>query len=108
MIVVSRVFAACHRCCCQSEIERDFSASCKIRPQAPVNGDTPPSEDLSENDSGVELTNENSPLTAAEPPSPFSLKQDGDAAATAAEAPGSTAENTHVHRVAWKCVGSAA
>uniref|UniRef100_A0A671Z1B3 DNA (cytosine-5-)-methyltransferase n=1 Tax=Sparus aurata TaxID=8175 RepID=A0A671Z1B3_SPAAU len=48
--------------------------------QAPVNGDTPPAEGLSENDSGVELTNENSPLTAAEPPSPFSPKQNGDAA----------------------------
>lgn len=47
---------------------------------APVNGDTPPAEGLSENDSGVELTNENSPLTAAEPPSPFSPKQNGDAA----------------------------
>ncbi|KAM7405334.1 hypothetical protein PAMP_012603 [Pampus punctatissimus] len=48
--------------------------------QAVVNGDTPPPEGLSENDSGVELTNENSPLTAAEPPSPFSPKQNGDAA----------------------------
>lgn len=48
--------------------------------QAAVNGDTPPAEGLSENDSGVELTNENSPLTAAEPPSPFSPKQNGDAA----------------------------
>lgn len=45
-----------------------------------VNGDTLPAEALSGNDSGVELTNENSPLTAAEPPSPFSLKPDGDAA----------------------------
>ncbi|KAF7641382.1 hypothetical protein LDENG_00283030, partial [Lucifuga dentata] len=44
------------------------------------NGDTPPAEGLSENDSGVELTNESSPLTAAEPPSPFSPKQNGDAA----------------------------
>lgn len=51
-----------------------------LSPQAPVNGDTPPAEGLSENDSGVELTNENSPLTAAEPPSPFSPKQNGDAA----------------------------
>lgn len=87
-----------------------------VHPQAPVNGDTPPSEDLSENDSGVELTNENSPLTAAEPPSPFSLKQDGDAAAAAAaaaaEPPGSTAEythtHTHMHCVGWKFLGSAA
>uniref|UniRef100_A0A668TRY6 DNA (cytosine-5-)-methyltransferase n=1 Tax=Oreochromis aureus TaxID=47969 RepID=A0A668TRY6_OREAU len=47
---------------------------------AAVNGGTPPAEGLSENDSGVELTNENSPLTAAEPPSPFSPKQNGDAA----------------------------
>uniref|UniRef100_A0A3Q3INJ8 DNA (cytosine-5-)-methyltransferase n=1 Tax=Monopterus albus TaxID=43700 RepID=A0A3Q3INJ8_MONAL len=45
-----------------------------------MNGDTPPGEGLSENDSGVELTSENSPLTAAEPPSPFSLKQNGGAA----------------------------
>lgn len=47
---------------------------------AAVNGATPPVEGLSENDSGVEMTNENSPLTAAEPPSPFSPKQNGDAA----------------------------
>lgn len=45
-----------------------------------MDGDTPPAEGLSENDSGLELTNENSPLTAAEPPSPFSPKQNGDAA----------------------------
>ncbi|XP_041859227.1 DNA (cytosine-5)-methyltransferase 3B isoform X2 [Melanotaenia boesemani] len=47
---------------------------------AAVNGGTPVPEGLSENDSSVELTNENSPLTAAEPPSPFSPKQNGDAA----------------------------
>ncbi|TWW56076.1 DNA (cytosine-5)-methyltransferase 3B [Takifugu flavidus] len=47
---------------------------------APVNGDTPPVESLSENDRGVELTNEKSPLTAAEPPFPFGPKQNGDAA----------------------------
>uniref|UniRef100_A0A3Q1G8X7 DNA (cytosine-5-)-methyltransferase n=1 Tax=Acanthochromis polyacanthus TaxID=80966 RepID=A0A3Q1G8X7_9TELE len=52
----------------------------KTSRSAAVNGDTPPVEGLSENDSGVELTNENSPLTAAEPPSPFSPKQNGDAA----------------------------
>nr|XP_057907899.1 DNA (cytosine-5)-methyltransferase 3B-like isoform X1 [Doryrhamphus excisus] len=40
----------------------------------------PPPEGLSENDSGVELTNENSPLNAAEPPSPFSPKLSGGAA----------------------------
>uniref|UniRef100_A0A6Q2YP43 DNA (cytosine-5-)-methyltransferase n=1 Tax=Esox lucius TaxID=8010 RepID=A0A6Q2YP43_ESOLU len=40
----------------------------------------PVAEGLSENDSGVEMTSENSPLTAAEPPSPFSPKQNGDAA----------------------------
>uniref|UniRef100_A0A8C6SGW3 DNA (cytosine-5-)-methyltransferase n=1 Tax=Neogobius melanostomus TaxID=47308 RepID=A0A8C6SGW3_9GOBI len=44
---------------------------------AAVNGDTSPAEALSENDSGVELTNENSPLTAAEPPSPFCPKLTG-------------------------------
>ena len=49
-------------------------------PQAAVNGDSPLAEGLSENDSGVELMNENSPLTAAEPPSPFSPKQNGDPA----------------------------
>ncbi|CAN9515238.1 unnamed protein product [Ophioblennius macclurei] len=47
---------------------------------APMNGDTPPAEGQSESDSGVELTNDSSPLTAAEPPSPFSPKQNGDAA----------------------------
>ena len=57
-----------------------WRCSLSLSPQAPVNGDTPPAEGLSENDSGVELTNENSPLTAAEPPSPFSPKQNGDAA----------------------------
>lgn len=40
-------------------------------------------EGLSENDSGLEMTNENSPLTGAEPPSPFSPKQNGDAASPA-------------------------
>lgn len=44
-----------------------------------VNGDTSPAEVLSENDSGVELTNENSPLNAAEPPSPFCPKLTGGA-----------------------------
>ncbi|KAK7883861.1 hypothetical protein WMY93_026984 [Mugilogobius chulae] len=46
---------------------------------AAVNGDSSPAEALSENDSGVELTNENSPLTAAEPPSPFCPKLTGGA-----------------------------
>uniref|UniRef100_A0A8C5NEF3 DNA (cytosine-5-)-methyltransferase n=1 Tax=Gouania willdenowi TaxID=441366 RepID=A0A8C5NEF3_GOUWI len=54
--------------------------------QVAVKGATPLVDGLSESDSGVELTNENSPLTAAEPPSPFSPKlidnntspQDGD------------------------------
>ncbi|KAI4824631.1 hypothetical protein KUCAC02_013129, partial [Chaenocephalus aceratus] len=54
---------------------------CKnITAAAPVIGVSPPAEGQSENDSGVELTNENSPLTVAEPPSPFSPKQNGDAA----------------------------
>uniref|UniRef100_A0A8C7RYI5 DNA (cytosine-5-)-methyltransferase n=1 Tax=Oncorhynchus mykiss TaxID=8022 RepID=A0A8C7RYI5_ONCMY len=53
------------------------------RPQAEVNGDIPAAEGPSENDSGAEMTNENSPLTAAEPPSPFSPKQNGDAASPA-------------------------
>ncbi|XP_016151358.1 DNA (cytosine-5)-methyltransferase 3B-like isoform X2 [Sinocyclocheilus grahami] len=42
-------------------------------------------EGLSENDSGLEMTNENSPLTAAEPPSPFCPKQNGGAASPADE-----------------------
>ncbi|KAM6925498.1 DNA (cytosine-5)-methyltransferase 3B-like isoform 2-T2 [Xenentodon cancila] len=45
---------------------------------AAINGDSPLTE--GENDSGVELTDENSPLTAAGPPSPFSPKENGDAA----------------------------
>ncbi|CAB1436192.1 unnamed protein product, partial [Pleuronectes platessa] len=56
------------------------SLTLSLCPQVAVIRDTPPAEGLSENDSGVELTNENSPLTAAEPPSPFSPKQNGDAA----------------------------
>ncbi|XP_013878284.1 DNA (cytosine-5)-methyltransferase 3B, partial [Austrofundulus limnaeus] len=49
--------------------------------RAAMDRDTPvAAESLLENDSGVELTNDNSPLTAAEPPSPFSLKQNTDAA----------------------------
>ncbi|XP_056128774.1 DNA (cytosine-5)-methyltransferase 3B [Lampris incognitus] len=52
----------------------------KMTATAAVNGDMPPAEGLSENDSGMELTSEKSPLTAAEPPSPFSPKQNGDAA----------------------------
>uniref|UniRef100_A0A8C7ZPQ9 DNA (cytosine-5-)-methyltransferase n=1 Tax=Oryzias sinensis TaxID=183150 RepID=A0A8C7ZPQ9_9TELE len=50
---------------------------------AAVNRNTSGAEGLSENDSGVELTNENSPLTAAEPPSPpFSPKHNQDAASS--------------------------
>ncbi|KAM9342373.1 DNA (cytosine-5)-methyltransferase 3B [Pholidichthys leucotaenia] len=48
---------------------------------AVVNGDAPPTDGQSENDSGVELTNENSPLTAAEPLSPFDPNHNGDTAA---------------------------
>lgn len=45
--------------------------------------DTPvAAESLLESDSGMELTNDNSPLTAAEPPSPFSLKQKRDPASS--------------------------
>uniref|UniRef100_A0A8C8MHF9 DNA (cytosine-5-)-methyltransferase n=1 Tax=Oncorhynchus tshawytscha TaxID=74940 RepID=A0A8C8MHF9_ONCTS len=50
-----------------------FILSC--RPQAEVNGDMPAADD-----SDMEMTNENSPLTLAEPHSPFSPKQNGDAA----------------------------
>ncbi|KAM8830469.1 DNA (cytosine-5)-methyltransferase 3B isoform 2-T2 [Synchiropus picturatus] len=46
---------------------------------AAVNGDKAPADGLSEGDSGVELTSESSPLTGAEPPSPFSPKQNGGA-----------------------------
>ncbi|XP_061591520.1 DNA (cytosine-5)-methyltransferase 3B-like isoform X2 [Cololabis saira] len=45
---------------------------------AAINGNSPLTE--GENDSGVELTEENSPLTVAGPPSPFSPKENGDAA----------------------------
>lgn len=51
--------------------------------QAAVNGDVAVGEGLSQNDSGLEMTNENSPLTAAEPPSPFSPKLNGGAASPA-------------------------
>ncbi|XP_029477725.1 DNA (cytosine-5)-methyltransferase 3B-like isoform X1 [Oncorhynchus nerka] len=57
----------------------------KMTATAEVNGDIPAAEGPSENDSGAEMTNENSPLTAAEPPSPFSPKQNGDAASPAGE-----------------------
>ncbi|XP_028308898.1 DNA (cytosine-5)-methyltransferase 3B isoform X2 [Gouania willdenowi] len=65
------------------EDNKDMTTACV---QVAVKGATPLVDGLSESDSGVELTNENSPLTAAEPPSPFSPKlidnntspQDGD------------------------------
>uniref|UniRef100_A0A3Q4GWT7 DNA (cytosine-5-)-methyltransferase n=1 Tax=Neolamprologus brichardi TaxID=32507 RepID=A0A3Q4GWT7_NEOBR len=69
--------------------------------QAAVNGDTPPAEGLSENDSGVELTNENSPLTAAEPPSPFSPKQNGDAAS-----PQGNSRHSSLRRHLFHCPGN--
>ncbi|CAL8306216.1 unnamed protein product [Gadus morhua 'NCC'] len=47
---------------------------------AAVNADTATPDILSENDCHMKLTNENSPLAAAEPPSPFSPKHNGDAA----------------------------
>ncbi|KAK1801694.1 hypothetical protein P4O66_022334 [Electrophorus voltai] len=52
---------------------------------AAVNGNMATVEGLSENDSGLEMTNENSPLTGAEPPSPFSPKQNGGAVSPADE-----------------------
>ncbi|CAB1336307.1 unnamed protein product, partial [Coregonus sp. 'balchen'] len=61
---------------------RDQAVRSFWRP-AEVNGDIPAAEGPSESDSGAEMTNENSPLTAAEPPSPFSPKQNGDAASPA-------------------------
>ncbi|XP_051734965.1 DNA (cytosine-5)-methyltransferase 3B isoform X4 [Ctenopharyngodon idella] len=57
-----------------------MAESDKMTATAAVNGDTSVGEGLSENDSGLEMTNENSPLTAAEPPSPFCPKQNGGAA----------------------------
>ncbi|KAM4738409.1 DNA (cytosine-5)-methyltransferase 3B isoform 2-T2 [Anableps anableps] len=57
-----------------------LAESSNVTAAAAVNGDMPlVAEVLSENDSGVELTSDNSPLTA-EPPSPFSPKQSGGAA----------------------------
>ncbi|XP_027000870.2 DNA (cytosine-5)-methyltransferase 3B isoform X4 [Tachysurus fulvidraco] len=60
-----------------------MAESDKMTATAAVNGDMPTVEGLSENDSGLEMTNENSPLTGAEPPSPFSPKQNGGAASPA-------------------------
>ncbi|XP_047223009.1 DNA (cytosine-5)-methyltransferase 3B [Girardinichthys multiradiatus] len=58
-----------------------LAESSNVTATAAVNGDMPlVAEGLSESDSGVELTNDNSPMTAAEPPSPFSPKQNGGAA----------------------------
>uniref|UniRef100_A0A3Q2CJB5 DNA (cytosine-5-)-methyltransferase n=1 Tax=Cyprinodon variegatus TaxID=28743 RepID=A0A3Q2CJB5_CYPVA len=54
---------------------------CPLISAAAVNGATPlVAESPMENDSGVELINDNSPMTAAEPPSPFSPKLNGGAA----------------------------
>ncbi|KAJ8265270.1 hypothetical protein COCON_G00143690 [Conger conger] len=52
----------------------------KMTATAAVNGDMSAVESLSENDSGLGMNNENSPLTAADPPSPFSPRQNGGAA----------------------------
>ncbi|XP_043080715.1 DNA (cytosine-5)-methyltransferase 3B isoform X2 [Puntigrus tetrazona] len=62
-----------------------MAESDKMTATAAVNGDMSVGEGLSENDSGLEITNENSPLTAAEPPSPFCPKQNGGAASPADE-----------------------
>ncbi|XP_016320631.1 DNA (cytosine-5)-methyltransferase 3B-like isoform X2 [Sinocyclocheilus anshuiensis] len=62
-----------------------MAESDKMTATAAVNGDMSVGEGLSENDSGLEMTNENSPLTAAEPPSPFCPKQNGGAASPADE-----------------------
>lgn len=53
--------------------------------QAAVNGDSRALENLSQGDGGPEGASESSPLTAAEPPSPFSPKESGDAASTPGE-----------------------
>ncbi|XP_036446622.1 DNA (cytosine-5)-methyltransferase 3B isoform X1 [Colossoma macropomum] len=62
-----------------------MAESDKMTATAAVNGDMSAVEGLSENNSGLEMTNENSPLTGAEPPSPFSPKQNGGAASPADE-----------------------
>ncbi|XP_058265560.1 DNA (cytosine-5)-methyltransferase 3B isoform X1 [Hemibagrus wyckioides] len=62
-----------------------MAESDKMTATAAVNGDMSTVEGLSENDSGLEMTNENSPLTGAEPPSPFSPNQNGGAASPADE-----------------------
>ncbi|XP_031421945.1 DNA (cytosine-5)-methyltransferase 3B isoform X2 [Clupea harengus] len=59
-----------------------MAESDKMTATAAVNGDALAVEG-SENDSGLKMASENSPLTAAEPPSPFSPKQNGDAASPA-------------------------
>uniref|UniRef100_A0A4W5Q2G0 DNA (cytosine-5-)-methyltransferase n=1 Tax=Hucho hucho TaxID=62062 RepID=A0A4W5Q2G0_9TELE len=62
----------------------------KMTATAEVNGDMPAADD-----SGMEMTNENSPLTLVEPPSPFSPKQNGDA--TSPAGPEHTHTHTHTH-----------
>ncbi|XP_066526652.1 DNA (cytosine-5)-methyltransferase 3B [Hoplias malabaricus] len=62
-----------------------MAESDKMTATAAVNGDMSAVEGLSENDSGLEMTNENIPLTGAEPPSPFCPKQSGGAASPADE-----------------------
>lgn len=57
----------------------------KMTATAAMNRDTSVGDGLSENDSGLEMTSENSPLTPAEPPSPFCPKQNGGAASPADE-----------------------
>ncbi|XP_062396864.1 DNA (cytosine-5)-methyltransferase 3B isoform X2 [Sardina pilchardus] len=57
-----------------------MAESGKMAATAAVNGDALPVDGLSaENDGGLKMTSESSPLTAAEPPSPFSPKQSGAA-----------------------------
>ncbi|XP_056588187.1 DNA (cytosine-5)-methyltransferase 3B isoform X2 [Triplophysa dalaica] len=62
-----------------------MAESDKMTATAAVNGDAAVGEGVSQNDSGLEMTSENSPLTAAEPPSPFSPKLNGGAASPAEE-----------------------
>ncbi|TRY89877.1 hypothetical protein DNTS_030354 [Danionella cerebrum] len=62
-----------------------MAESDKMTATAAVNSDPSVGDGLSENDSGLEMTNDNSPLTAAEPPSPFCPKQSGGAASPADE-----------------------
>ncbi|XP_063064350.1 DNA (cytosine-5)-methyltransferase 3B isoform X2 [Engraulis encrasicolus] len=60
-----------------------MAESDKMTATAAVNGEALAAEGLLEKDASLKMTSENSPLAAAEPPSPFSPKQNGGAASPA-------------------------